>query len=159
MEQNSKKKLTCGFLIYDVNNHSYLGCKPNMAKHKYYDIPKGCQEPGETPLQTALRELEEETGLHVNELSHIIDVGEFPYNKEKNIHLFTATAKIDLDRLYCDSIFEYNGKMIDEMSGYKLGYWPMFYPRLQKLFLENEYKVNISRLLAEKELQQIKSQP
>jgi bis(5'-nucleosidyl)-tetraphosphatase len=48
---------SCGVLCFDGD--SFL----LMRHDKRYDLPKGHMKPGETELQTALRELHEETGI------------------------------------------------------------------------------------------------
>ena len=54
-----KKVKSCGFLIFKRQSREFL-----LLKHSHrYDFPKGHIETGETELECALRELEEETGL------------------------------------------------------------------------------------------------
>lgn len=56
----AKKPLSCGFLIVRGQPiESFL-----LMKHpSRWDLPKGHVDPGETDLECALRELEEETGI------------------------------------------------------------------------------------------------
>ena len=57
---------SCGFLIVSgTPAHSFL-----LMKHPdRWDLPKGHVDPGETDLECALRELEEETGFARGDLS------------------------------------------------------------------------------------------
>ena len=56
---------SCGVLVFrDQSEHSFL----LMEHADRLDIPKGHVEPGETDHQCALRELEEETGIRVDNL-------------------------------------------------------------------------------------------
>ena len=56
---------SCGFLIVRGNPiESFL-----LMKHpKRYDLPKGHVDPGESEMECALRELEEETGISASDL-------------------------------------------------------------------------------------------
>ena len=55
---------SCGAVIWrsTLHGHEYL-----LAQHgrQHWSFPKGHMEDGETEAQTALREIQEETGLHV----------------------------------------------------------------------------------------------
>lgn len=54
------KVKSCGVICFtQTNKPSFL----LMKRSHRYDLPKGHIEPGETELQCALRELEEETGI------------------------------------------------------------------------------------------------
>lgn len=59
-------KLSCGIIPVRKNGRTWefllLRC------YKFWDFPKGMIDPGESPLDTALREFTEETGLHDIEL-------------------------------------------------------------------------------------------
>lgn len=54
------------------------------------EIPAGKLEPGEQPEKTALRELEEETGLGCKELQHITSFSTSPGFADEIIHLYGA---------------------------------------------------------------------
>lgn len=60
-----KRPLSCGFLIVRGNPiDSFL-----LMKHPArWDLPKGHVDPGETELQCALRELEEETSIRHDDI-------------------------------------------------------------------------------------------
>ncbi len=61
MAKTTKKLRSCGVLIFRHKPQlSFL-----LMKHAdRWDLPKGHVDPGETDMQCALREMEEETGLH-----------------------------------------------------------------------------------------------
>ncbi|WP_310484450.1 NUDIX domain-containing protein [Chamaesiphon sp. VAR_48_metabat_403] len=59
-----KQVKSCGFILFrgDRSQPSFL-----LMKHPdRYDLPKGHIEPGETDLECALREMNEETGIPVS---------------------------------------------------------------------------------------------
>jgi 8-oxo-dGTP pyrophosphatase MutT (NUDIX family) len=68
-----------------------------------WDIPKGVGEQGESPLQTAVREAHEETGLAL-EAGDLLDVGRFAYLRTKDLHLHAALLeRIDPTRCACST--------------------------------------------------------
>ncbi|WP_064090958.1 NUDIX domain-containing protein [Rossellomorea aquimaris] len=54
------------------------------------EIPAGKLEPGEEPMKTALRELEEETGYGSENLEHLISFYTSPGFADELVHLFVA---------------------------------------------------------------------
>jgi 8-oxo-dGTP pyrophosphatase MutT (NUDIX family) len=116
------KKTTCGVLITDGN--LLLICHP--TGQSYWDIPKGRQDPGETHVQTALRELREETGIRLT-ADLLEDLGVHDYKPHKDLALFRyhTTALPKLEDCWCFSEFEDDeGRLIPEMDGYALIGWP-----------------------------------
>lgn len=74
---------------------------------KYWDLPKGMQEPDESPLQTAQRELREETGLIFDE-AKFEEIGDFDFRPDKRLHLFKLYVTDNMDslgHLICTSHF------------------------------------------------------
>jgi bis(5'-nucleosidyl)-tetraphosphatase len=60
-----KQPRSCGFLVVTGSPvQSFL----LMEHHDRWDLPKGHVDPGESDMEAALRELEEETGFEENEL-------------------------------------------------------------------------------------------
>ena len=100
------KDLSAGFIIFHKGSNKLLVShptgNPKDGKHSW-DIPKGHVEKGEDPLEAALRELYEETGLeHVEDT---FEIGRVPYRSDKALHLFSAYADFDIGDLHCDSTF------------------------------------------------------
>lgn len=56
------------------------------------EIPAGKLEPGEEPLRSAERELEEETGYESAEMKHLISFYTSPGFADELVHLFVATG-------------------------------------------------------------------
>jgi 8-oxo-dGTP pyrophosphatase MutT (NUDIX family) len=55
---------SCGVIVFRREPRSFL----LMRHHDRWDLPKGHVDPGETDLECALRELEEETGITANDI-------------------------------------------------------------------------------------------
>jgi putative (di)nucleoside polyphosphate hydrolase len=73
----------------------------------HWDIPKGIQDPGESSVQAARRELWELTGLEFDE-ALFDDMGCFAYRSDQRLHLCKVRALGDLDilgHLICTSHF------------------------------------------------------
>lgn len=116
---NKKFAVSCGTLVVDGARRLLLCHVTGTPK---WDIPKGLQDPGETELEAALRELREETGLLL-EPEQLADLGRFDYRRDKALHLFRAEigdTMPTLDHLVCTSFFphERTGKPTPETDGF-----------------------------------------
>ena len=85
------RNLSCAVLL--LNEHAQL-LLCHVTGRRWWDVPKGLQEPGETPRETALRELVEETGL-VLQAHELLDLGRFDYRPDKDLHFFAALRGSD----------------------------------------------------------------
>ena len=68
MEKPIRKAVRC-YLIKD-NEVVVTKYKKGNKKEGYYDIPGGKIEEGESPKQTAIREMKEETGIEIQNLKY-----------------------------------------------------------------------------------------
>ena len=94
------KKLSCG-LIIESQGQFFLGKATGSNR---WDIPKGMTEEGETPLQTALRECFEESGMDLSRYEHQIqDLGRHGYLPQKDLHLFhlKLSSPFDVQNCHC----------------------------------------------------------
>lgn len=112
-------EISCGTLIINHREQILLGHVPDRD---YWDIPKGRREPDESPLEAAMRELREETGLEFN-VAFFEEIGSFSYRTDKHLHLYkvyVADTLDDLSSLSCTSCFPYGpGQLpILEMDAY-----------------------------------------
>jgi 8-oxo-dGTP pyrophosphatase MutT (NUDIX family) len=111
------KRLSCGVVILNPDRELLL-C--HVTGQNHWDLPKGGIDPGETPLQAALRETREEAGLQLDGQA-LLDLGRVPYTNKKNLHLFAlCTPRIDTKLMRCDSHYldHYSGRRMPEMDGY-----------------------------------------
>lgn len=108
---------TCGVLVLDREGELLLG---HATGARHWDIFKGVGEPGETPRETAARELREECGLGLDPVA-LQEVGAFAYLPAKDLHLFAVLAeRIDPRHCACTSVFtDPWGRMRPEMDAYE----------------------------------------
>lgn len=110
------KRVSCGIVVVNPA-HELLLCHATGTSH--WDIPKGGMDPGETPLDTALRETREESGL-VFDRGDVVELGGFAYRRSKSLHLFAAlTERFDAARCRCSSHYTDGwGRRRPEMDGF-----------------------------------------
>ncbi|TWI69677.1 NUDIX domain-containing protein [Pseudoduganella lurida] len=111
---------SCGTLVVNRAG-ALLLC--HVTATKYWDIPKGLQDAGETPLEAARREMREEAGLAFD-AARFVDLGVFDYRRDKRLHLFRVDAGDDLvslDHLVCTSFYPHRvtGKPLPEADGFR----------------------------------------
>ncbi|WP_343659637.1 NUDIX hydrolase [Ralstonia sp.] len=112
--------LSCGLVLLNEDGDVLLA---HATETRHWDIPKGAPDPGEDHRDTALRETREETGLVLD--SHtLIELGRFPYRRDKELHLFATRvrrAEVALNTLTCTSMFNsyHTGRLIPEMDAYR----------------------------------------
>lgn len=111
------KKLSCGILVMNAQ-HELLLCHATGTWH--WDIPKGGTDPGESPLDTALRETAEETGLRF-EAAALHELGRQRYRPDKELHLFAVLSeRFDPSTCRCHSRFvDAWGRSRPEMDGFE----------------------------------------
>lgn len=107
--------VTCGVLVTD--GERYLICHPTNGK--WWDLPKGQKDPGESDAETAIREMHEETGIVATEdkLEHL---GVFKYRPKKDLSLFMMRVDTMPDPLLlrCFSKFQNGMHWIAEMDAF-----------------------------------------
>ena len=117
MDLFTARRLSCGILILNPQRELLL-C--HVTGQDHWDLPKGGLHDGESPLQAALRETREETGLQFD-AAGLLELGRFDYRPKKDLHLFaTLVPRIDVATLHCESHFAQWGtdRRLPEMDGY-----------------------------------------
>lgn len=112
--------ISCGTLVRNPAGQLLLCHVTGTAK---WDIPKGMQDPGESVLEAAMRELREEAGIAFD-ASRFVDLGLFDYRPDKRLQLFLVDAGddlADLGQLSCCSFFPHpaSGAATPEVDGYR----------------------------------------
>ena len=117
MELLTERRLSCGILILNPQRELLL-C--HVTGQDHWDLPKGGAHDGESPLQAALRETREETGLQLQPAA-LLELGRLDYRPKKDLHLFaTLMPRFDVAALRCESHFAQwgTGRRLPEMDGY-----------------------------------------
>lgn len=115
------KALSCGILVLNPRSELLL-CRATGTFR--WDIPKGGGHPGETPLQTALRETAEECGLQFAP-ADLLELGRHAYRPGKDLHLYaTLSDGVDAAACHCRSHFtDAWGRQRPEMDAFE---WTAF---------------------------------
>jgi len=85
------KVVSCGVVMLNVRRELFV-CRTTGTPR--WDLPKGVQDPGESALQTALREVWEETSLAL-EPQTLDDLGLYNYLPAKRLHLYALRVAMD----------------------------------------------------------------
>lgn len=91
-----KREKSCGALVYRIKNDNV---ELLLLRHRaggHWSFPKGHVEPGENEIQTALREVHEETGLDISLLDGFRETVEYypKPNVKKLVVYFLGTSDI-----------------------------------------------------------------
>ena len=111
------RRLSCGVVLLTEVGELLL-C--HVTGQRHWDLPKGGIHAEETPLQAALRETVEETGLALSP-AEALDLGRLAYTAKKDLHLFAfLSQRFDTGLLRCDSFFveRLTGRPRPEMDGF-----------------------------------------
>lgn len=92
------KQLSCALLVESPSGWLVA----HATGTSRWDLPKGRREEGETPVQAALRECLEETGLDFSAyVEQLEDFGQHRYLPKKDLHLFRLRLPEALDLSGC----------------------------------------------------------
>ncbi|MEO5843899.1 MAG: NUDIX domain-containing protein [Caldimonas sp.] len=111
------RRLSCGVVVL-LESRELLLC--HVTGQRHWDLPKGGIHVGETPIEAALRETREETGLRLGS-DALLDVGRHTYTGKKDLHLFACLShRVDPRELHCPSSFieRMTGRERPEMDGF-----------------------------------------
>lgn len=118
---SKKAPITCGIYLYDKTSKKILICHATNASWKTWSIPKGLKDEGEEDLDAAIRELEEETGISVNELdlNSVVTLTPVKYTKQNKIlqpFFIMAKKNLTAKTLKCTSMIKGNIPEIDKWA-------------------------------------------
>jgi 8-oxo-dGTP pyrophosphatase MutT (NUDIX family) len=85
------KVVSCGVVMVNARREVFA-CHATGTPR--WDLPKGVQDPGESAIQTALREVWEETSLALEPAS-LDELGLYDYLPAKRLHLFALRVAMD----------------------------------------------------------------
>lgn len=105
-------KLGADAAIFDAQGHILL---MNRADGGGWCLPCGFVEPNERPVDTAVRETLEETGLEVR-VRRLVGVFTHPANQKTGLHSLSAVVHL------CEVL---GGKLTLSHEGLELRYWPL----------------------------------
>jgi 8-oxo-dGTP pyrophosphatase MutT (NUDIX family) len=111
------RHLSCGVVVL-LESRELLLC--HVTGQRHWDLPKGGIHAGETPIEAALRETQEETGLRLCP-DTLLDLGRHAYTARKGLHLFACLSqRIEPRDLHCASCFveRFSGRLRPEMDGF-----------------------------------------
>ncbi|MEP7139698.1 MAG: NUDIX domain-containing protein [Caldimonas sp.] len=117
LDPSRHRRLSCGTVIV-TDERELLLC--HVTGQRHWDLPKGGIDDGESPLQAALRETREETGLAIDP-ALTLDLGRREYTGKKDLHLFAVISpRVDPRELHCASCFveRGSGRERPEMDGF-----------------------------------------
>ena len=110
---------SCGFLIFRRQpDHAFL-----LMKHAdRWDIPKGHVDPGETDMETALRELVEETGIAESDIKVDADF-QFEHKYEVNQKRYGNKPVLKTLVVYLDELIHDVEIVATEHEGHEWRLW------------------------------------
>ncbi len=137
------KTTSCGVVITN-GEQLVLG---HVTRGKWWDLPKGGMNSGESFLQTAVRELQEETGLEVKE-TDLVPLGVFTYKPKKDLvlYLWRVVTMPDPQTLVCRSTFkDSKGRDVKELDKFKTASWKqaetLVNPDMQRVLKQVEKQI------------------
>lgn len=120
---------SCGAVVYRIINGEvrYLLIKNRRSNH--WGFPKGHMEKGETREETAIREVLEETGVHINIIDNFCSESQYRIGPkiEKRVDVFLASTEDTQTVIQKEEIEEY--------------IWLRFNEAVDKLKFENDKEI------------------
>lgn len=102
--QDILRETTAGGVVFRRDKNNQVEILLAQDAKDRWTIPKGHIEPGETPRQTAEREIQEETGLEEMDILNHLGKTQFRYRRQNSLvlmtmHVFLVRAKGDTNKL------------------------------------------------------------
>ena len=87
------RKKAIAIVPIDKDGHTWIVGQDRYTLGEYsWEVPMGASEPGEAPLDTAHRELREETGLTASEITHVMRLHTSNSVTDEEGFVFVATG-------------------------------------------------------------------
>src|SRR5690606_11426410 len=112
-------RLSCGVILLNERDQLLL---VHATGSRWWDLPKGLADSGETTLAAARRELLEETGIALDGQGWI-DLGRHRYRPGKDLNLFARrvhTRDVRVEACVCTSRFRHpgTGRLVPEADAF-----------------------------------------
>jgi 8-oxo-dGTP pyrophosphatase MutT (NUDIX family) len=133
-----KQETSVGAFIYKIENDEMLFLLVYSKRNKEWGFPKGHIEPNETELETAKREIEEETGI--TDIQFINDFRCVDTYKIKGTLSTTKNRIIDKNVIYylARTKEDFKGSVDDEIGQ---GKWVNYNQSIEYLKYDNQKKL------------------
>lgn len=116
------KTLSCGIILVNKKSEILL---IHATNQEHWDIPKGTKLPGESEVQTAIRELKEETSILIQQ-DDLDDISYHDYNNYKDLWLFIGKMPdININSLVCSSKYMLHGQLIPEADKFGMFHYSL----------------------------------
>ena len=109
------KLVSCGVVMINARREVFV-CHATGTPR--WDLPKGVQDPGESALQTVLREVWEETSLAL-EPQTLDDLGLYDYLPAKRLHLYALRVSVgafQIDSCRCHTTFPHHATAVPTLE-------------------------------------------
>lgn len=96
---------TCG-IIYLLNDGKFLIC--HATNNRYWSLPKGIKDKGESDIEAAIREIKEETGIIIDNPNKLYKYYDGVYNEFKDLAIFIYNSEEtnkNIKELTCTSMY------------------------------------------------------
>ncbi|MFL5752227.1 MAG: NUDIX domain-containing protein [Bacteroidia bacterium] len=139
-----KTAVTCGVYLYSIRLKKILACHATRSPWNAWSIPKGLKEETEDAYQSALRELEEETGIDPDALS-VLELHRFPsvkYKKQNKIlesFLILTDAVYETGQLSCSTLVNNSFPEIDK--------WKWISPETEASLLHESQQTHLPEII------------
>ena len=127
-----KKEKSCGAVVYKFQNNQLLFLLIKSKKGHHYSFPKGHVENNETEIETALREIKEETNLDV-----IVDTN------YRSVITYSPVENVMKDVVYFVATPTGEEKVIPQVEEVSSAKWLYYSQALKQITHENEKNVLI----------------
>lgn len=127
-----KKEKSCGAVVYKYQNNQLLFLLIKSKQGHHFSFPKGHVENDETEVETALREIKEETNLDV-----VVDTG------YRNVITYSPMENVLKDVVYFVATPNSDAKVIPQEAEVLSAKWLYYSQALKQVTHDNEKQVLI----------------